>query len=105
MACIAMEIFVIPGFGVFGVSGGLLLIAWLIMASQTFGSLEPGADIQHLSRTVGTLAGALVSVVVIGMILSRYLPSIPFLNQMILTPPGYEESPRGPRLNPALDTA
>ena len=31
LGCIAMEIFVIPGFGVFGISGGILVIASLVL--------------------------------------------------------------------------
>lgn len=102
VACIAMEVFIMPGFGVFGVSGGLLLFASLVMASQTFGNIEPGADVRSLSHTVGTLTGAVVSVVVIAAIAGRYLPSIPFLKNMILTPPGFEEAEGLPRLDPRV---
>ena len=102
VACIAMEVFIMPGFGVFGVSGGLLLFASLVMASQTLGNLEPGADVRSLSHTVGTLTGAVVSVVVIAAIAGRYLPSIPFLKNMILTPPGFEEAEGLPRLDPRV---
>src|SRR5690606_22724155 len=86
LVCLAMEIFVMPGFGVFGVSGGLLMIASLVLASQTFGNLEPNADTSLLARSVGTLSAAVVAVIVIALALSRFLPSIPFLNRMILTP-------------------
>jgi membrane-bound serine protease (ClpP class) len=34
--CILMEIFVIPGFGAFGIGGGLLVVASIVLASQTF---------------------------------------------------------------------
>lgn len=102
VACIAMEIFVMPGFGVFGVSGGLLLFASLVLASQTFGNLEAGADVTALSHTVGTLSGAVLSVVVIAALFSRYLPSIPFFKGMILTPPGLEEAEGLPRLDPRV---
>ncbi len=34
--CIVMEIFVIPGFGAFGIGGGLLVVASIVLASQTF---------------------------------------------------------------------
>ncbi len=105
LACIGMEIFVIPGFGVFGVSGGLLVFASLVLAGQTFGdynTLDPHADINNLARTVGTLTASLVSVVVSAVILSRYLPHIPILSQMILSPPGTTEGhdPDEPQLLP-----
>jgi len=105
LGCIAMEIFVIPGFGVFGVSGGLMIFAALIMASQTFGNLEPGHDIDSATTTVGTLSGAVFAVIVMAMLISRFLPQIPILNQLILSPPGSsgaEASHHGPRLRPEL---
>jgi membrane-bound serine protease (ClpP class) len=104
VGCLAMEIFVIPGFGVFGVSGALLIFAALVMASQTFGNLEPGRDLGEATKTVGIISGSTIAVIIIGILTSRYLPSIPLLNQMILTPPGMRETaaPDEPRLRPEL---
>jgi membrane-bound serine protease (ClpP class) len=104
VGCLAMEIFVIPGFGVFGVSGALLVFAALVMASQTFGNLEPGRDLGEATKTVGIISGSTIAVIIIGILTSRFLPSIPLLNQMILTPPGMRESaaPDEPRLRPEL---
>lgn len=100
--CLALEIFVVPGFGVFGVSGGLLVLFSLILASQTFVIPVTSEDYTILGRTVGSLSGAMVGVFVLVALLSRYLPSIPFLNAMILTPPGTEELAAEPKLNPLL---
>jgi membrane protein implicated in regulation of membrane protease activity len=36
VVCVFMEIFVIPGFGAFGIGGGLLIVASIALASQTF---------------------------------------------------------------------
>ena len=103
LACIALEVFVIPGFGVFGVSGGLLLIGALVLASQTFGNIEPGADFSAMTNTVGTLTGAIVVTVVSAVAFSRFLPAMPFFNSMVLAPPG---STAGPQLRPeALSAA
>lgn len=104
LGCIAMEVFVIPGFGVFGVTGGLLIFAALIMASQTFGNLEPNRDMESTKETMKILSLSLVSVIVMAIALARFLPRIPILNQMILTPPGMETvaSPDQPRLRPEL---
>ena len=35
-SCVLLEVFVIPGFGIFGLGGGALILASLILASQTF---------------------------------------------------------------------
>jgi membrane-bound serine protease (ClpP class) len=99
IACIGMEFFLIPGFGVFGVSGGLLLIAALVMASQTFGNFAPGTDIQQMTQTIGVLSGAIIVTVACAVALSRFLPHMPFLGSMILAPPGADLD-QGPRLRP-----
>lgn len=100
--CIALEVFVVPGIGVFGISGGFLVLFSLILASQTFIIPATSEDYSVMGRTVGSISGAVMGVVVLAAILGRYLPSIPFLNSMILTPPGAEEATaEGPQLDPA----
>ena len=106
IGCIALEIFVIPGFGVFGVSGGLLVVASLILASQTFSSMDPGSSFRQMSHTVGTLSASVASVIVMAMLISRFLPHVPVFNRMILSPPvpGHSgaELASGPLLRPDL---
>lgn len=36
IVCIGLEIFVLPGIGAFGIGGGLLIVASIVLASQTF---------------------------------------------------------------------
>ncbi len=88
LGCLATEIFLIPGFGVFGVTGILLVLGSLVMASQTFGNLEPYADWDQMASSFGTVVAALVVMGALGMVLSRVLPSLPFLDSMVLSPPG-----------------
>ena len=97
---LALELLVIPGFGVCGVSGILLLVASLIMASQTFSGLTAGQSLDRAARGFMPIAGALVTVIAAGVVLSRFLPALPWLNRMILTPPGYVAE--GLRLRPEL---
>lgn len=101
LGCIAMEIFVMPGFGVFGISGGILVVGSLVLASQTFGNLEPNADYHMLAGTMGRLAVSIVLVVAVAVGLSRYLPSMPLFGKLVLTPPGAKEAVAdGPQLRP-----
>ncbi len=100
---LAMEIFVIPGFGVFGISGLLLMAGSLVMASHTFAGMNAGERFNESMSSMGTLAGALATVLVVAVSLNRFLPSIPFLNKLILTPPGYADmDDNAPLLNPAV---
>jgi membrane-bound serine protease (ClpP class) len=102
LACIAIEIFLIPGFGVFGITGGILIISSLVLASQTFGNLEPYADMHLMARTLGKLALTVVLVVAVSLAAGRYLPRIPGLNRLALHPLGHAETHAelGPRLRP-----
>ncbi len=106
LGCLAMEVFVIPGFGVFGVSGALLMFASLVMASQTFGNgiLLKNNDLTNATWTMGTLSASIIAVIVMATAISKFLPRIPILNQMILTPPGMDtvQSPDEPQLRPDL---
>ncbi len=106
LVCIGLEIFVIPGFGVFGVVGSLMVMASLVMASQTFGNLEPNRDLYDAGKTFATFGASVLAVIVMAMALSRFLPRIPFLSDLILTPPGVNElqNPDEPRLKRELMT-
>ncbi|MBX3438117.1 MAG: hypothetical protein KF861_11545 [Planctomycetaceae bacterium] len=109
LGCLALEIFVMPGFGVFGVSGVLLLFVSLVMASQTFGNgilriNDPNNDLTNATWTMVTLSTSIVAVIAVATALSRFLPHIPLLNRMILTPPGMSsvQTPGEVQLRPDL---
>lgn len=88
---IALEIFVIPGFGVAGISGIVLVILALV---ATFVPDEPGRSfpfyLPSLPGTVYYLKTALLTVVLamatslIGMVMmSRYLPRLPLFSRLV----------------------
>ncbi len=100
---ILMEIFVVPGFGIFGISGVLAILASLVLASQTFVLPTTSSEMTQMTKSLGTLSVALVSVIGVTMLISRYLPQMPFLKHLILSPP----DPTGadvdaPRLRPDM---
>jgi len=101
VVCLLIEFFVVPGLTVFGVSGALLMLASLILASQTFVIPQSSSDFEVLETSVVSLATAIVGVVVIAVVLNRFLPRIPIFDKMILTPPGAEHADH-PQLAPGL---
>lgn len=101
LGLLAMEVFVVPGFGIFGVTGVLLILGSLIMASQTFTGLDGGYDLARAGKTAFTFGGAMFAVIIASMILSAYLPKIPLLKNMILMPPGHDVGD-APSLRPEL---
>ncbi len=103
LGLLAMEIFVVPGFGVFGVSGLLMMAGALVMASHTFSGMTAGQRFDESMSSLGSLAGALVTVIAVAMFMNRFLPSIPVLNRLILTPPGYATVDESvPHLDPSV---
>ncbi len=91
VGCLLLEIFVLPGLAIFGLGGGLMVIASLILASQTF--IVPQNDYQweQMQNTVLTIGGAVVGAIGAGIIMRRLLPRTPMLNRMFLEPPSGAE--------------
>lgn len=97
---LAVEIFVLPGFGVAGLLGILLILGGFLM---TFVAPEPGKSpislpslpVSWVSIQNGLMAltSGLVLSIVFSALLRRFLPKLPFARKMLLTSPvGASES-------------
>ena len=104
LAFLGLEVFVLPGFGVFGVSGALMMLTSLVLASQTFFIPTSSSDYRELADHLTTLGGSLAGVIITALALSRFLPRMPLLTRMVLVPPGGAALPRTnePLLRPDL---
>ena len=73
VACLLLEVFVIPGFGIFGLGGGAMVLASIILASQTSGSIIPHNDYQfeQLQSSLLTVAAAGLGVIVLATLLAQ----------------------------------
>lgn len=84
IVCIICEIFVLPGFGVFGITGTLLVVLALVLASQKF--VLPEGDVQwvefrsNLFVVLGSIGGVTLLLVLQIMIFD----SLPGLNRFRL---------------------
>jgi membrane-bound serine protease (ClpP class) len=87
LAAIAVEIFLLPGTIVFGGFGFLFLVLALVLSRQSFvlpnNAVEEGLFLANL----GQLTLLFVSVLVLGAVMWRVLPRIPFFNRVFLLPP------------------
>lgn len=101
--CVLIELFLIPGLGFVGFGGAIMIIASLVMASQTFNSLD-GGNVTNVLKSLGTLFGAGITVVVFAVVMSNVLPKLPLFNKIILSPPGFDANtdPDAPRLKTEL---
>jgi membrane-bound ClpP family serine protease len=90
LVLIGIEIFLLPGLGVTGVSGILLVLAGLALAT-----------VEHLPQTSSEyvdfgfklikLGASMVGATIAAFIVARYLPNIPYANRLVLSPPGEKE--------------
>jgi len=102
LVCLGVELLLIPGFGVFGISGIGLCLVSLIMAMQTTIIPHTVGDLRGLAEAVFVLGGACLGVLASAAVLGRYLPEMPWVSRLVLQPPGEREGGEGPRLRPDL---
>jgi len=86
---LALELFVIPGFGVAGIVGIICLIYGLVM---TFVGPDGGTGLSktegwwgNLRTGLATVVSAMAGAIVVAMVLKRYLPKMPYFGRLILT--------------------
>jgi membrane-bound ClpP family serine protease len=84
IACLVLEIFIIPGFGIFGLGGGAMILVSLVLASQTFIMPSSDADVTQLRDSLLIVGCAIVGFVGIAAVLRKYLPSAPVFNRLLL---------------------
>jgi membrane-bound serine protease (ClpP class) len=90
LVLIGLEIFVVPGFGVTGISGIVLVVASLVLVTLER-MPETSQDWVNLGATVTTLGISLVAAIVGACVLAWYLPHIPYASRLVLQPPGENE--------------
>ncbi len=87
VGCLACELFILPGFGAFGVTGIVLIVLSLVMATQDFLVPKNPAEWRQLRTNVVLVAGAVLGVLVLLAIQILWLDSIPGLNRLKLPLP------------------
>ncbi|MCS6849570.1 MAG: hypothetical protein NZ700_00195 [Gemmataceae bacterium] len=83
---IALEVFVVPGFGVTGVSGILFALVGLGLATLEK-KPETTQEWLDFGQTIGMFGMGLVAAVLVALFMGRYLPHIPGANRLVLPPP------------------
>ncbi len=91
ICCVLLELFVLPGTGIFGLGGGLLVIVSLVLASQTFVIPHNAYEMRELRNSLLSLLAVGVCLGVAAMIMRRYLPHSPLFSMMMLEPPSHAE--------------
>lgn len=92
VACLLLEVFVIPGFGIFGLGGGALVLVSLILASQTFVLPHNEYQFAQLQDSLMTIAAASIGMVVVAVFLRNRLPRSRVFSNLMLEPPAGDEA-------------
>jgi len=93
MFCVAAEIFVLPGFGVLGLGGGLLMVAALVLASQSFVLPTNAYQFRQLQWSLLGLLGAAGGIATLAIVARRWLPESRLFRHVLLQPPVAEAAP------------
>ena len=91
LACIALEIFVLPGFGVFGGGGVAMVLLSIVLASQTFILPRNSYQFDQIPGSLMSIVAAGGGVIASVWIMRRYLADSWLFRRLILTPPSQEE--------------
>jgi membrane-bound ClpP family serine protease len=93
LACLVIEVFVLPGIGmgIFALGGGLMIIISLVLASQTFILPRNSYQLVQMRNSMLVVGGAALGTIAAVAGLRRWLPHTPLFNRMLLEPPSPEE--------------
>lgn len=103
---LAVELFVLPGFGVFGMAGIVLMLGSIVMASHTFTWPTQEYEYREMGLTLIQLIIALLGVTAGAVVLAHYFPAIPIFNKLILKPEpwtGTGVEPIDPAAKPSME--
>jgi membrane-bound serine protease (ClpP class) len=104
LVSLALELFVFPGFGVFGMAGIVLMLSSIVMASHSFSWPTQEYEYREMGYTLFQVTLALLGVTAGAIVLARYFPAIPIFNRLILKPePWTVVEPHDPTAKPSME--
>ena len=103
VTCLLAEVFILPGFGIFGLGGGALIVVSLVLASQTFVFPHNEYQLNQLPRSLLMVVASGGGVVAGMVLLQRFLHRAPIIRNVMLTPPAGEERDERDRRESLVD--
>jgi membrane-bound serine protease (ClpP class) len=82
---LVLELLVIPGFGIAGVSGVLLIVASLFLSLVKGPLPKTPVDISRLLEATYVIAASLIATFLVATLSFRFMPKFPLLSKLILT--------------------
>ena len=87
VVCLALELFVLPGFGVFGITGIVLLAVGLLLAGQTFVLPTNEYQWQRTVKGIGQLGLIVITLMVTAIVFRKQLANLPMVRWFALQSP------------------
>ena len=91
LICIALEIFVVPGFGIFGIGGLALTTLGIVLMSQTFVIPRNAYQMEELTRGVWLSLGGIGGMIGGFVAIRMMLPHVPVLRGLVMEAPDEEQ--------------
>lgn len=98
LACIAIELFIVPGVGVFGIGGLCLLVLGVVLTSQTFVIPRNTYQFEQLTRSLWLVVGGFGAMVLGFTLLRIFMPRQMIFKHLALETPDDEMIERAERL-------
>lgn len=92
MTALAIEIFVLPGFGLFGIGGLLMVITALVLASQTFIFPSNSEQLTVIANNLFWVAISALAVVIGGVAMGRRIENTPLIRWVAIEPGGTDDA-------------
>ncbi len=96
--CIAIEVLVLPGTGVFGIGGLCLLVLGVVLTSQTFVIPRNTYQFEQMTRSLWLVVGGAGAIIVGFALLRLLLPNKTLFKHLALETPDLESLDRAERL-------
>lgn len=89
--CVAIELFLIPGFGIVGLTGGAMMIISIVLASQTFVIPTNDYQLEQLPKSLLIVVAGISGAVLALVFMRRYLSRAPIFNRLMLPAPDADD--------------
>lgn len=90
LVCIGIEVFLVPGFGIFGIGGLALTVLGVVLMSQTFVVPRNVYQVQVLTRGIWVALGGAGGLVGGFLVMRMMLPHVPLLRGLVMEAPDDE---------------
>ena len=103
--CLVAELFIVPGFGVVGLTGAVLILISIIMACQKFLIPHTNRELTELTHTLMIIICSGGGFLLAAFLISKRFGAIPLFSKMMLRPPhpvyGFRDEPENMSAAPA----